>query len=458
MSAVDQYIELWRSNKALMESKSPQVLNSLREGAAEWLASNPLTAVSAENYAHTDLEALLSPDFGVNVARVPFKVNPAESFRCDVPHLSTSLFLVVNDMFAATAGCRDNLPDGVEVMSLASYAAENPEFVAQYYGRLADAENPIVALNTLLCQDGVVVRVGKGVRVESTIQLVNIFNSLNPLLAARRLLIVMEEDSEAKMLVCDHTQTPDVQFCSLQVVEIYAGKGSRLDFYDLEESTSSTTRLSSLYLRQEEESEVLLDSMTLYNGTTRNEFFTRFAGRHARLRMLGMGIEDKQRRLDTYSRIAHDVPECNTDELFKYVVEDEAMGAFAGLIYVAEGASKTEAFQSNRNLVGSSGARMHSKPQLEIYNDDVKCSHGTAIGQLDEQQLFYMLTRGLSEEEARLMLKQAFMSDVIDGIALPPLRDRLKLMVERRFAGEMSACASCTIHNSKCGNHDSDGY
>ncbi|MDE6637845.1 MAG: SufD family Fe-S cluster assembly protein, partial [Muribaculaceae bacterium] len=142
------------------------------------------------------------------------------------------------------------------------------------------------------------------------------------------------------------------------------------------------------------------------------------------------------------------------DEVFKYVVDDDAVGSFAGLIYVAEGAMKTEAYQSNRNLVGSDSSKMHSKPQLEIYNDDVKCSHGTAIGQLDEKQLFYMMTRGISEEQARLMLKQAFMSDVIDGISLPPLRDRLKLMVERRFAGEQTACSSCPVgcndaHNDK---------
>ena len=337
------------------------------------------------------------------------------------------------------------LPEGVDVMSLAAYARSNPGFVSDHYGRLADMANPIVALNTLLCQDGIVIRVRKGVKVEPTIQIVNIFNNSAALLAARRVLIVMEEDAEAKVLVCDHTQSSDVDFCSVQVVEVYAGERSRLDFYDLEESTRRTSRLSSLWLRQEAGSEVLLDAMTLYNGTTRNEFYTSFAGRHARLRMLGMGIEDDSRRLDTYSRIAHDVPDCNTDELFKYTVDDEAMGAFSGLIYVAEGASKTEAFQSNRNLVGSDTAKMHSKPQLEIYNDDVKCSHGTAIGQLDEKQLFYMMTRGISEAQARFMLKQAFMSDVIDGISLAPLRDRLKLMVERRFAGEKAACASCPV-------------
>lgn len=450
MEATYQYLELWRENKALIESKSAGPLNALRARAARSLSDFPLPTTKSENYAHTDLSALLSPDYGVNVARIPFRINPAETFRCDVPQLSTSLFIVVNDSFAETAGCRDLLPEGVDVMSLASYAAENPEFAACYYGRLADMNNPVVALNTLLCQDGVVLRVRRGVKVGQTIQLVNIFNSRTPLLSARRVLVVMEDYSEARMLVCDHTQTEDVRFCSVQVIEIYAGKGSRFDFYDLEESSSATTRLSSLYLRQEEGSEVLLDSMTLFNGTTRNEFYTQFDGRHARLRMLGMGIEDERRKLDTYSRIAHNVPECSADELFKYVVEDEAMGAFAGLIYVAEGAAKTEAYQSNRNLVGSAAARMHSKPQLEIYNDDVKCSHGTAIGQLDEKQLFYMMTRGIPAEECRLMLKQAFMSDVIDGISLAPLRDRLKMMVERRFAGERSSCSSCSMHDLKC--------
>ena len=445
MGALDQYIDLWQEHGSLIDSNAPEALNRRRPDAASSLIENGLPDQKDENYRYTDFEKILSPDYGVNVGRVKMAVNPSETFRCDVPMLSTSLFLVVNDAFAETADCRKMLPEGVEVMSLAAYARKNPEFISGHYGKLADMANPIVALNTLFCQDGVVVRVKKGIKVEPTIQIVNIFKNSAALLSARRVLIVMEDDSEAKVLFCDHTQTQGIDFCSVQVVEVFAGKGSRLDFYDLEESTLNTSRLSSLWLSQEEGSEVLLDSMTLYNGVTRNEFYTKFCGRHARLKMLGMGIEDDSRKLDTYSRISHDEPECNTDELFKYVVDDNAVGAFAGLIYVAEGAVKTEAFQSNRNLVGSATAVMHSKPQLEIYNDDVKCSHGTAIGQLDEKQLFYMMTRGISEEQARLMLKQAFMSDVIDGISLPPLRDRLKIMVERRFAGEKAACASCPV-------------
>lgn len=445
MSAVTQYLDLWNDHSELICGKSSEPINRLRDIAADSLSLHPLPEKGSENYEQTDLEKILSPDYGVNVARVPIDVNPADSFRCDVPQLSSALFFLVNDAFASAAGSRDRLPEGVTVASLAAYARRNPEFMEKYYGSVADMANPIVALNSLLCQDGFVLHVSKGVRMESPLQLVNIFHNGTPLLSARRLLIVMDEDSEAKILMCDHTQSPDVDFCSLQVVEIVAGRNSRLDLYDLEESSQTTHRLSALYMTQDEGSEVLLDTITLFNGQTRNEFHTRYIGSHARLKLMGMGIEDADRRLDTYSRISHDVPECNTDELFKYVVDDTAVGAFAGLIYVAEGSVKTEAYQSNRNLVGSPTARMFSKPQLEIYNDDVKCSHGTAIGQLDEKQLFYMMTRGIDEAGARLMLKQAFMSDVIDGVSLQPLRDRLKMMVERRFAGEASVCSTCPM-------------
>ncbi|MDE6290045.1 MAG: Fe-S cluster assembly protein SufD, partial [Muribaculaceae bacterium] len=250
-------MDLWQEHGDLICSKSPEVLNRLRPAAASSLIEQGLPTLNDEEYRHTDFEKILGPDYGVNVGRVRIDVNPSETFRCDVPMLSTSLFLIVNDAFAETSGCRNMLPDGVDVMSLAAYARNNPDFVASYYGKLADMANPIVALDTLLCQDGVVIRVGKGVKVEPAIQIVNIFKNSSPLLAARRVLVVMEEESEAKILFCDHTQTPDVGFCSLQVVEVFAGVGSRLDLYDLEESTRQTARLSSLWLRQDAGSEAV---------------------------------------------------------------------------------------------------------------------------------------------------------------------------------------------------------
>lgn len=443
MSALTQYIELYRQHDSIVNANSTDVLNGRRAEALKALEEMTLPAKGSENYEVTDLENILSPDYGVNIARVNIDVNPADTFHCGVPNLSTSLFLQVNDIYAESKNARDGLPEGLFVGSLRDFATRHPEIAASYYGKLADISNPVVALNTLFAQDGIAVWVGKGVKVEKPLQIVNILQNGMPLMALRRVLVILEEGAEVKILTCDHTQNPDQDFLSLQTIELWAGKNSVLDYYDLEESTERTSRLSSLYLSQEEGSNVMIDGITLYNGTTRNEYFCRFDGGHASLKLYGMGIEDRKRHLDTYSRVEHAKADCKTDELFKYVVDDEAVGAFAGLIHVLQGADKTEAFQSNRNIVGSDTARMYSKPQLEIYDDDVKCSHGTATGQLDGMQVFYMRTRGIPEATARLLLKQAFMADVIDGVRLHGLKDRLHFLVERRFAGGVSGCGAC---------------
>ncbi len=448
MNALQQYIDLYRDHGRLLREKSCETLNAPREKACTDLQNMALPRKGSENYEHTDLQELLAPDYALNIARVPLGVNPQATFRCDVPNLSTSLFMLLNDGWAETDISRRNLPEGVTVDSLAHAAATMPELVGKYYNKLADPANPLAALNTMLAQDGLFLHIRKGVKLEKPLQLVDILQYDVPLMTVRRMLIVIEDAAEGKLLICDHTQNPDVKLLNLQTIEIFAGRNSHFDLYDLEESTENTTRLSTLFLRQESGSNVLIDGITLFNGTTRNEYFCSMPEPDAELHLYGMGIEDLSRRLDTYSRISHEAERCRSHELFKYVVDDSSTGAFSGRIYVAPGAQKTEAYQANRNIVGTDDARMFSKPQLEIYADDVKCSHGTAIGQLDALQVFYMRTRGLSESTARMLLKQAFMADVIEGVRLPALKDRLRQLVEMRFSGTQGSCSAC--HNEGC--------
>ncbi|MDE5807129.1 MAG: SufD family Fe-S cluster assembly protein [Muribaculaceae bacterium] len=443
MDALNQYLDLYRDHRDLIDLHSAPAINALRPEAFETLKDATLPRPGSDNYENVDLEAMLAPDYGLNIAKLNIDVNPAATFHCDVPRISPNPFLVVNDTFSATRKSLDSLPEGVEIGSLKEFAEKDPDTFSKFYGKAADIKNPMVALDTMLAQDGFYLRVKKGVKIEKPLQLVNILQNGMPLMAVRRMLIIIEENAEAKLLVCDHTQNPDIDFLALETVEIFVAENAEFDFYNLEESSSKTGRISTLYLTQYADSRVVIDGMTLYNGTTRNEYYCRFTGENASLRLLGMGIEDEERSISTYSRISHDVPRCKSDELFKFSVDDYSRGAFTGRIYVAEGAVKTEAYQSNRNLVGSDNARMESKPELEIYNDDVKCSHGSAVGQLDRMQMFYMRTRGLDEPTALLLLKQAFMADIIDGVRVDALRDRLHLLVERRFAGASSACASC---------------
>lgn len=445
MSALKQYIDLYHQVKERIDAHSAPALNALRPQAADILASVTLPKQGADNYENCDLKEMLGPDYGINIDDVNINVKPENTFRCDMPMTGNSPILSLNDRTLIPDNFPE-MPEGVLVGSLRSIAREHPGLVEKYYGRLADLGNPVVALDTMLARDGFMLYVPKNVTLENPLQLINILGATQPLMAVRRLLIVLEDNAKAKLLVCDHTQREEVNFLSLQTVELYVGKNAELHYYDLEESSQRTSRISSLYLRQEADSRVVIDGMTLFNGVTRNEYYCDFAGENADLKLYGMAIEDRQRKVSTYSRINHAVPHCVSNELFKMSADGESRCAFTGRIIVRPGSVKTEAYQACRNLLAADTARVEARPELEIYNDDVKCSHGCAIGQLDETQVFYMRSRGIPEPQARLLLRQAFMADVIDLVDIPGLRDRLHLLVEKRFAGAEAACSNC--HNS----------
>ena len=237
----------------------------------------------------------------------------------------------------------------------------------------------------------------------------------------------------------------NAKFLASQVTEIYAGKNSVFDFYDMEESTLTTTRVASTFVRQEAGSNVLVNGITLHNGVTRNNYYITLMGENAETNLCGMAIADRKESVDNYTFIDHAVPFCHSNELFKYVIDDDAQGSFSGRILVRTDAQKTVAYQSNKNLCVTPEARMFTKPQLEIYADDVKCSHGATVGQLDQNALFYLRSRGISESEAKMLLMFAFTNDVIENIRLDALKDRLRQLVEKRFRGELSKCAGCGV-------------
>ena len=445
MKAEQQYIDLFAQCEDLVCRESSGVMNAPRAAALADFERLGFPSSRAEDYRYTDVSRSFAPDYGMNLKRVKIPVNPQDVFHCDVPNLSTSLYFVVNDSFYHQALPKAHLPEGVYIGSLKDFSNERPEVVSRYYGKLAtSSKNCIVALNTMFAQDGFVVYVPQGVAVERPIQLVNIFRSDVDLMANRRVLVIMEPRSEAKLLVCDHS-IDTVRFLANQVIEVFVGEGASFDYYDLEESSDTTTRFSSLFVKQEAESNVVINGITLTNGLTRNDYQVELLGERAETTLCGMSILDKEQHVDTYTHITHAVPRCKSNELFKNVLNDRAIGAFSGRILVEQGADKTEAYQTNRNLCATRECRMYSKPQLEIYADDVKCSHGMSTGQLDENALFYMQSRGISRDEARMLLSVAFTSDVIEHVRLEALKDRLHKLVEKRFRGELAKCAGCRI-------------
>lgn len=445
MNIEKQYIELYDQYHSLIDSHASPILNALREKAMSDFRVTGFPSPNDEEYKHTNIPDLFAPDYGLNLNRLEIPVNPYEVFRCDVPNLSTLLYFVVNDSFYTKENPKVKLPEGVLIGSLNEMARSHPDLVQRYYGKQACTQNDgIVALNTAFVQDGFFLYVPKGVIIEKPIQLINILRGDADFMVNRRLLIILEEGAQARLLVCDHTMDKK-KFLSSQVTEIYAGKNAVFDYYDIEESSLNTNRITSTFVDQAEKSNVLINGITLHNGTTRNNYQMTFSGEHAEAHLCGMAIADKKQSVDNHTFIDHAVPHCTSNELFKYVLNDSSTGSFSGRILVREGAQKTSAYQTNRNLCATKEAHMYTKPQLEIYADDVKCSHGATVGQLDENALFYLRSRGIPEAEARMLLMFAFTNDVIENVRMDALKDRLRQLVEKRFRGELDKCAGCNI-------------
>lgn len=443
MNALNQYIALYDDHRREIDAGSAPVLNALRPEARKAIEGHRLPKRCDEGYEKTDVDAMFAPDYGVNINRMNLPVDIAATFRCDVPNISTLLGVVVNDKFVATDTLTRNCPEGLTVMSLARAAREMPQLVSRYYGKIAPLSDIPAALNTMLVQDGVFIHAAKGFRSDRAVQIVNIFQSPIPLMAMRRVVIALEEDAQLQVLVCDHTQNGDQRYLSSQVIELYTGSNARLDYYDIEETSRMTSRMSQLYSSQAPGSSLLVNGTTLTAGVTRNEYSISLGGPGCETRVAGMVTASGKMHVDNSSSIVHAAERCHSDQLFKYVLDDESTGAFEGSITVTSDGRFTEAYQTNRNILASNSARMHTKPQLLIFNDDVKCSHGAATGQLDQQALFYMRTRGIPLAEARTMLMQAFMADVIDTVRLDSLRDRLHHLIENRLAGREASCQSC---------------
>ena len=451
MNSETQYIDLYRQHRDTVTAKSCEILNAQREAAAELLASQGLPTHRTERYKYTDANLAFAPNYGLNLQRILPKVDAYETYKCNVPNLSTSLFFVVNDcVMPAPQSSYALLPEGVIVCSFAKLVEQRADLLEKYYNHAAmtdrdfrSGHDGVTLLNTMLAQDGLFIYLPKGVELKAPIQVVNVAAANIDLMSVRRVIVVAEEGAKGSVLFCDHAESTK-KYLTTQVIEAYAEKGASLNIYSIEETHERTTRFSTLYVDQQADSRLSYDAITLTCGTSRNRLDVRLKGENAVAELYGAVIADKEQHVDNNILVEHLSPRCNSDMLYKYVLSDHSTGAFAGKVYVAEGAQKTQSQQTNANICTAPTAHAYSQPMLEIYADDVKCNHGSSIGKLDEGALFYMRQRGIPEAEARLLLQHAFINDVLRHVDIEHLHNRLSNLVEMRFRGELGQqCKGC---------------
>jgi Fe-S cluster assembly protein SufD len=443
----EEFTKLYTTNADKISKGTGGLLNQYRERAFDDFKKLGIPTKKNEDYRYTDLMSYLKGDYSYELAPAKYSVELEDLFRCDIPELNTHIVLVLNG-FYYQKNQPAKLPEGVIISSLAQASLEYPEIVNKHYSQYADTSlDSLAALNTLFAQDGIFIYIPKNTVLDKPVQIINVGFSLQNLRITRRNLFVAEEGAQASVLVCDHTLCPR-SFITNSLTEIYIGDNATLDYVKMQNENGNSSQISNTFIHQEANSTFASNTISLHGGLIRNNIFAKLNGEGATNNTYGIFFGDDNQHVGSFTNIHHAKPHCLSDQLFKGILDDNATGAFNGKILVDKYAVKTLAYQRNNNILLSKSAKMNSKPQLEIYNDDVKCSHGATTGQLDTDALFYLRSRGIAYEEARHLLMYAFADEVISKISLEPLRERMNDMVEKRLRGELSRCENCTIHQS----------
>ncbi len=442
----NQLTDWYFTNRDQLMSSSNSVFNSVRPAAMESFRKLGIPDSSFENYKSTNIpKVFLSPLHKyIEQRKILFAVE--DLFHCDIPELDTELVLLVNGWFYENRPRLQVLPGGMIIGSMAEAAKEYPDLIKQHYSKYADYEKDgLVALNTAFAQDGTFIYVPKGAGGDRAVQIVNVLLSPEDLFVQHRNLVIVEDNATARVVVCDHSLSAR-HFLTNSVTEIYLGPNSHLDYVKLQNENDNSNQIATSFVHQERGSDAVFNTITLHGGLIRNNVYTRLNGEGASNQTLGLSLVDETQHIDSYTFVDHAAPNCNSHQNFKYILDDQATAAFTGRILVRQNAQKTIAYQANNNILMTSEARVNTKPQLEIYADDVKCSHGATVGQLDPNAIFYLQSRGISKREARLLLMYAFGHEILNKISVEPLRVRLSDLVDKRLRGELSRCNSCPLH------------
>ncbi len=417
----NQYTELYDEVRELLVKQSCPALNSMREEAMETFKRLGLPTRKMERYRYTDVEKAFEPNYGLSLAPLTIK---------DVPYV-----------YAMKDAPVDVTPYYNKVVDAAVTADGKPVTMQQLKGEYRP--DALTALNTALAHDALLIYVPKNTKAETPIRIANILSGEQDTMIVRRVLIIMEECSKATVFFVDHVKS-DRNFLTSQVIEVVAKDGAQLDMYELEETHENCNRFSNLYIKTGKNVSIRHNNLVLSNGVTRNGIDVYLQGTDSSVFLNGAVIADRGQHVDNNTIIDHQVPQCKSEELYKYVIDDTAVGGFAGKIMVREGAQQTSSQETNNNMCASSDARMFTQPMLEIYADDVKCAHGSTVGVMDETALFYMQQRGIPLEDARTLLKTAFISKAVDNMRWDSFRDRLHILVDKRLSKE-ERCGTCKI-------------
>jgi Fe-S cluster assembly protein SufD len=427
---LESYLERFSEFEKLAAGHALPWLRKLRRDAFAHFCEVGFPTTHDEDWRFTNVSA---------IAQMPFRLARRGRVQMSLEQLApyriagvASQLVFVNGRFACELSSLEKLPDGVKVSSLAEEISSNPGAIEQHFSRYVDIRrDAFCALNTAFVEDGAYVHIPRGTLVEEPIYLLFVSTGDDaPSMSHPRNLIVAEEDSQATFVEDYVSFDGGAAFCNT-VTELVAGDHTVLSHYMIEREHKQAFNISTLRIQQGRSTNVVSHSVLLGGALVRNNVHPVLAGEGGECLISGLFIGNGHQHLDNYMLVEHASPRCGSRQFYNGILDGHAHGVFHGRIIVHKDAQKTDAKQTNRNLLLSDDAQIDTKPQLEIYADDVKCTHGATIGQIEGDALFYLRSRGIDEVSARKLLLFAFASECLDRMKPGPVRKHVEELINR---------------------------
>ncbi|AFL73116.1 Fe-S cluster assembly protein SufD [Thiocystis violascens] len=408
-------------------------LDDQRRVARERVREQGVPTSKTEDWRYTSLKGLLEQGFA-QVDEAITALQPDDLEEILIPGLDSHRVVLVNGRYAPELSVLGDLPKGVRLGGLRALLDADPDALRDHLNRIADARQPLfLALNTAGLDDGFVALFDRAVMLERPIELIHLSVGLDePRVAQPRHLIVLGDGAQAT-LIERYVSLGESLYCTNSVLEISLGRDAVLQHDRIQMESANAFHLTGLYLGQDANSRYRGVNIGLGARWARTELVTRFCGEQAECDLQGLYLAGDRQLMDYHLDVAHSVPRCTSRENFKGILYGKGRAVFDGLVSVARDAQKSDAAMSNRNLMLSESAEVDTKPRLEINADDVKCSHGTTVGRIEPEMLFYLRSRGISAPLARRMLCLGFAGEIIQTLSAEALREHVSERVGQRL-------------------------
>jgi len=415
---------------------APGWLKEMRAGALARFSEHGFPTTRQEEWRFTSVQAIADTAFTLPKSPRADAPSAKAIHAYEVCEAGRHLLVFVNGRYSGALSSVAGLPNGVKVGSLADALKSHGELVRQHLGKHAATDgHPFAALNTAFLNDGGFVHVPASVVMDEPIQFLYLsVPGAEPTVSHPRSLVIADRLSRVSV-VETYAGHGEGSYLTNAVMEIVAGDGARVDCYRVQRENRNAYHVATTATRQGRDSVVHLHAVVLGATLARHDIRVVLDGENGLALLNGLYVLDGSQHVDHHTTIDHAKPHCESHEYFNGVLDEHSRGVFNGRIIVREGAQKTDSKQNNNNLVLSEDARADSQPQLEIYADDVKCTHGATLGPLDEKAMFYLTSRGIPAAEARSLLTYGFGAEIIDRMEIAPLRAQLDRLIRARLLG-----------------------